>query len=142
MSAAKSREVICGNRIKATKARAEDARKRAVEAAPEADRAEALAWSVRMDGYGGPAQPSPTIAQCLNGGFGRLVSKVPSVRGQGQHPALCHQTLRTTPISKLEASLKCPSCRKGRNAPPVRMIKVTEQREITPYRRVHPDQER
>jgi hypothetical protein len=75
MSAAKSREVICGNRIKATKARAEDARKRAVEAAPEADRAEALAWSVRMDGYGGPAQPSPTIAQCLNGGFGWLEVK-------------------------------------------------------------------
>jgi len=23
-----------------------------------------------MEGYGGPAQPSPTIAQCLNGGLG------------------------------------------------------------------------
>jgi hypothetical protein len=27
-----------------------------------------------------------------------------------------------TPIWKLEASLKCRSCRKGRHAPPVRMI--------------------
>ena len=25
-----------------------------------------------MEGYGGPAQPSPTIAQCLNGGYGWL----------------------------------------------------------------------
>jgi len=25
-----------------------------------------------MEGYGGPAQPSPTIGQCLNGGFGWL----------------------------------------------------------------------
>jgi hypothetical protein len=30
---------------------------------------------------------------------------------------------RDTPIWKLEASLKCRSCRKGRSAPPVRMIK-------------------
>jgi hypothetical protein len=25
-------------------------------------------WSNQMEAYGGPAQPSPTIAQCLNGG--------------------------------------------------------------------------
>ena len=25
-----------------------------------------------MEGFGGPAQPSPTIAQCLNGGYGWL----------------------------------------------------------------------
>jgi hypothetical protein len=25
-----------------------------------------------MEGYGGPAQPSPTIGQCLNGGYGWL----------------------------------------------------------------------
>ena len=42
------------------------------EAAQEADRAEAEAWSIRMEGYGGPAQPSPTIGQCLNGGLGWL----------------------------------------------------------------------
>jgi hypothetical protein len=24
------------------------------------------------EGYGGPAQPSPTIGQCLNGGYGWL----------------------------------------------------------------------
>jgi hypothetical protein len=38
---------------------------------------------------------------------------------------------------ELEASLKCRSCRKGRYAPPVHMIKLTETREIT-----HPDEER
>jgi hypothetical protein len=42
------------------------------EAAREADRAEAEAWSIRVEGYGGPAQPSPTIAQSLNGGLGWL----------------------------------------------------------------------
>jgi hypothetical protein len=44
-----------------------------------------------------------------------------------------------TPIWKLEASLKCRSCRKGRHAPPVRMIKLTERQEITHYKWAHPD---
>jgi hypothetical protein len=40
---------------------------------------------------------------------------------------------RDTPIWKLEAGLKCRSCKKGRHAPPVHMIKLTQEREITPY---------
>jgi hypothetical protein len=47
---------------------------------------------------------------------------------------------RDTPIWKLEAALKCRSCRKGRYAPPVHMIKLTET--LTPYLWVHPDEER
>ena len=52
--------------------RAKGARKAAQQAIREADHAEAEAWSIRMEGYGGPAQPSPTIAQCLNGGLAWL----------------------------------------------------------------------
>ena len=29
-------------------------------------------WSIQMEAYGGPAQPSPTVGQCLNGGYGWL----------------------------------------------------------------------
>jgi hypothetical protein len=64
----KSREVT-GAAKGTAKMSAEKARQRAIEAAREADRAEAYSWSVRMEGYGGPAQPSLTIAQCLNGGL-------------------------------------------------------------------------
>jgi hypothetical protein len=28
--------------------------------------------SIQMEGYGGPAQPPPTLGQCLNGGYGWL----------------------------------------------------------------------
>ncbi len=35
--------------------RARQAREEAQKAAGEADRAEAEAWSIRMEGYGGPA---------------------------------------------------------------------------------------
>src|SRR5712671_1748262 len=68
----KSREVIFGSQIRGAKIGAEGARERAKQAVREADRAEAEAWSIRMEGYGGPSQPSPTIAQCLNGGYGWL----------------------------------------------------------------------
>ena len=64
----KSHQVIYGGAVMDAKIRAEGARKRAIEAAREADRAEAEAWSIHMEAFGGPAQPSPTLAQCLNGG--------------------------------------------------------------------------
>jgi hypothetical protein len=54
----KSRQTIYGGPIMGSKIRAEGARKRAAEAAREADRAEAEAWSIQMRGYGGPAQPA------------------------------------------------------------------------------------
>jgi hypothetical protein len=64
----KSREVLYGGQVRAAKRNAERVRKAATEAARSADRAESHAWSFRMEGFGGPAQPSPTIVQCLNGG--------------------------------------------------------------------------
>jgi hypothetical protein len=46
---------------------------------------------------------------------------------------------RDTPIWKLEAALKCRSCRTPRYSPPVHMIRLTEQRQTAPYVWVHPD---
>ena len=138
----KSREVIWGSHIRATKMRADHAREEAIRAAREADRAEAAAWSVRMEGYGGPAQPAPTIAQCLNGGLGWLEMECNRCKTRASLPLDAIRRPRGTPLWKLEASLKCRSCRKGRHAPPVHMIKLTATREITPYPWVHPDEER
>jgi hypothetical protein len=66
----------------------------------------------------------------------------PNGRTRASLPLTAIRRPRDTPIWKLEASLKCRSCRKGRYAPPVRMIKLTERQEITPYKWVHPDEER
>jgi len=38
----------------------------------------------------------------------------------------------------LKAALKCRSCKKGRYAPPVHMIKLTKEGENAPYPWVHP----
>jgi hypothetical protein len=46
---------------------------------------------------------------------------------------------RDTPIWKLEAALKCRSCRTPCYLPRVHMIKLTMQREIAPYKWAHPD---
>ena len=138
----KSREVIWGGQIMGADIHAKAARETAKKAIREADRAEAEAWSVRMEGYGGPAQPSPTITRCLNGGLGWLEVECNRCKTSASVPLDAIRRPRDTPIWKLEASLKCRSCRKGRSAPPVRMIKLTAQLEITPYKWVHPDEER
>src|ERR1700710_2731741 len=129
----KSREVIWGSRIMGAKVRAETARETATKATRAADRAEAEAWSVRMEGYGGPAQPSPTIGQCINGGLGWLEVECKQCKTRASLPLDAIRRPRTTPIWKIEAALKCRSCKQGRYAPPAHMIKLTEEQEITPY---------
>src|SRR3954453_20800076 len=138
----KSRQTIYGGRIMGAEIRAKTERDVARRANRDADRAEAKAWSVRMEGYGGPAQPSPTIAQCLNGGLGWLEVEWGRCKTRASLPLDAIRRPRDTPIWKLEASLKCRSFGKGRYAPRVRIIKLTETREITPYRWVHPDEDR
>ena len=138
----KSRQTIYGGRIMGADIRAQGAREAAKQAIRDADRAEAEAWSIRMEGYGGPAQPSPTIGQCLNGGLGWLEVECNRCKTRASLPLDAIRRPRNTPLWKFEASLKCRSCRKGRYAPPVHMIKLTEQREISPHKWVHPDEDR
>jgi hypothetical protein len=80
------------------------------------------------------AQPSPTIAQCLNGGYGWLEVECHRCKTRASIPLDAIRRPRDTPIWKLEAALKCRSCRKGRYAPPAHMNKLTLEREITPLR--------
>jgi hypothetical protein len=51
----------------------------------------------------------------------------------GEFAVGCYRA-RDTPIWKLEPSFRCRSCGARRYKPPVRMIKLTEQREITLYK--------
>jgi hypothetical protein len=137
----RSRHSAFHGRLIGAKIRAQSARELAAKALREADRAEAEAWSIRMEGFGGPAQPSPTIGQCLNGGLGWLEVECNRCKARASLPLESIRRPRDTPVWKLEASLKCRACRTGRRAPPVHMIKLTERREITPYVWVHPDEE-
>ena len=108
----------------------------------EADRAEAYAWSLRMEGFGGPAQLSPTIGQCLNGGYGWMEVECAICGTSACIPPDAIRRPRDTLIWKLEGSFRCRSCGTRRYKPPVHLIKLTQEREITPYVWVHPDDER
>ena len=139
---ATSRERIWGGRLIGAGIRARVAREKAQAAIRAADRAEAEAWSIRMEGFGGPAQPSPTLSQCINGGLGWLEVECNRCKTRASLPLSAIRRPRDTPLWKLEASLKCRACRSRGSAPPVHMIKLTEARQITPYKWVHPTEER
>jgi hypothetical protein len=99
----KSRELIFGGALIGADIRARAAREQVRAAIRAADRAEAKAWSIRMEGFGGPVQPSPTIGQCLNGGLGWLEVK-------------CNRCNTREPVAKRHPP-----------PPPVHMIKPTER---------------
>src|SRR3979411_392856 len=122
----KTRQRLFGDRVMSAKVQPRHPREQATRAAREADAAECLLWSEQMEGFGGPAQPSPTIAQCLNGGYRWLEVMCHRCETRASLPLDAIRRPRDTPIWKLEAALKCRSCKKGRYAPPVRMIKLTE----------------
>jgi hypothetical protein len=134
----KSREVIWGGQIMGARY-AEAARDAAKKALREANRAEAEAWSLQMEGYGGPAQPSPTIGQCINGN-GWLEVEC-SLQEPREHTARCDLT--STWYADVETAgsseMVLPQ---GPPRSAVHMIKLTERQKITPYSWVHPDEER
>src|ERR1700759_4464203 len=103
----KSREHLFGSTIRASAARAKEARK-------EADGLGCEAWNYRMLGYKGPAQPSPTIGDALNAGYGYL-----EVRCLGcdtnQTVALgIIRRPKTTPVHELERCMRCKDCSRVR----------------------------
>jgi hypothetical protein len=64
----KSRETIYGGAVRASAERATEARK-------ATDRLACEAWDKRMLAFQGPAQPSPTLGDALNAGYGYLEVK-------------------------------------------------------------------
>jgi hypothetical protein len=104
----KSREVIYGGRIIGAKIRAEGAREAAKKAVREADRAAAELWSIQMEAFGGPAQPSPTIGQCLNGDYGWLQVKCHRCESEASIPLDAIRRPRDTPILETRGRAEMP----------------------------------
>jgi hypothetical protein len=78
----------------------------------------------------------------LNGAYGWMEVELPFAK---QAPSIRLDAIRRprdTPIWKLEGSFRCRSCGTRRYKPPVHLIKLTQEREVTPYVWVHPDDER
>jgi hypothetical protein len=109
----KSRETIYGASVRAAAERAAEARKKA-------DRLGVEAWNARMLGFKGPAQPSPTLGDALNAGFGYLEVKCPCVshhlaRKRDRHSLRTHsrnvqraeRAMQRTLVSRAEPERTC-----------------------------------
>lgn len=106
----KSREYLFGTTISISAQRAKEARK-------EADRLACVAWNYRMLGYQGPAQPSPTIGDALNAGYGYLEVRC---LGCDTHQTIALDIIRRpkiTPIHELERYMRCKDCSQVRRYP-------------------------
>src|SRR5215471_13529728 len=106
----KSRETIYGSSVRAAAEQARAARK-------EADRLACEAWNKRMLGLQGPAQPSPTIGDALNAGYGYLEVRC---LGCDTHQTVALDIIRrpkVTPIHELERYMRCTLCSGTRGYP-------------------------
>jgi hypothetical protein len=80
------------------------------DARREADELACIAWSQRMLGFRGPAQPSPMLGDALNAGFRYLEVRC---AGCDLHSAVDLTTVRrpkVTPIHELERHMACKDC--------------------------------
>lgn len=130
----KSREVLFGSKLRGLQMRAKAARVEAKLAIAAAHKAACEEWSLRMFGFGGPSQPSPTIAQAIAGDMKWLEVKCKRCETRASIPLDCVRRPRDTPIWKLEASFRCRSCGTHRYRPPVILVRLTAEQEVTPYR--------
>ena len=102
----KSRKTIYGTSVRAAAERATEARK-------TADRLACEAWNKRMLGFQGPAQPSPTLGDAINAGFGYLEVKC---LGCNTHQTVALDIVRR-PIHELERYMRCKDCSEVRGYP-------------------------
>jgi hypothetical protein len=99
----KSRDMLYGSSVRVAAERAAAARK-------EADKLACDAWNKRMLGFKGPAQPSPTLGDALNAGYGYLEVRC---LGCDTHQTVALDIIRrpkTTPIHELERYMRCKDC--------------------------------
>jgi len=106
----KSRQYLFGIQIKTSAERASSARK-------ESDKLACVAWNERMLGYRGPAQPSPTIGDAINGGYPYLEVRC---LGCDTNQTVALDIIRrpkTTPVHELERYMRCKDCSQVRGYP-------------------------
>jgi phage FluMu protein Com len=144
----RNRDRLLGGRIMAPELRADSAKKESAEKLKKAHEEACKAWNFRMLGYGGPAQPSPTIAEALSGGFRYLEMKC---RRCSTHSLIDLSVVRDvrrrpeTQIWKLEASLRCRHCTDavpGRKWKPAANIVRLRKEQTLEFESWYPEDER
>ena len=122
----RSRDRIFGDRLRAAQIQRRAAEEEARKADSRIAAAECEIWSAQMEGYGGPAQPSPTITQALRADYFFLEVKCHRCEHRGAVDLRSLRRRGSTAIWQLEASLSCEQCpRTNRSKGRVHMIKLS-----------------
>ncbi len=125
---ARSRDRIFGDKLRRAKLDLASAKKEARQVRSKIAAAECDVWSARMEGSGGPAEPSPTILQALGCGYFFLELKCRRCLHRGAVDLRQLRRVPETEIWRLEPSFSCEECRKGRRyGAQVYMIKLSKQ---------------
>jgi hypothetical protein len=104
----KSREYLYGTSVRISAERARDAR-------IEADKLACIAWTDRMLGFGGPAQPSPMLGDAINAGFRYIEVRCTACDLHSTVDlTIVRRPKETTPIHELERWMACRDCSRGR----------------------------
>ncbi|MCP1831484.1 MULTISPECIES: hypothetical protein [unclassified Bradyrhizobium] len=106
----KSRESIYGASVRAAAEQAAEARKRA-------DRLACEAWNARMLGFKGPAQPSPTLGDALNAGYGYLEVRCLGCNTNQTVALDIVRRPKSTPVHELERYMRCKECSRVQGRP-------------------------
>jgi hypothetical protein len=106
----KSRETIYGSSVRASAARAKEARKKADDLA-------CIAWNQRMLGFKGPAQPSPTLGDALNAGYRYLEVRCLGCNTNQTVALDIVRRAKLTPVHELERYMRCKDCSPVRGYP-------------------------
>lgn len=99
----KSRDSIYGGSVRAKAEQAAAARK-------IADRLACEAWTARMLACQGPAQPSPTLGDALNAGYGFLEVKCLGCDTSQTIDLSTVRRAKSTPVHELERHMRCRQC--------------------------------
>lgn len=110
------------------------AEKRAVGEAliREADDLACQSWNEKMWSDGGPIDPSPTIDQAINGGFGWLEIKCSRCRTPRDVDLAALPHVATTCVHDLAGRLVCLRCRKSGKRPAATLL------QLSPHARYRP----
>jgi phage FluMu protein Com len=101
----------------------------------EADSLACQSWNERMWADGGPIDPSPTIDQAINGGYGWLEIKCPRCKTPRSVDLAALRHVATTVIADLASRLRCQKCAKAGKRPPA------ELHQLAPRQRHHSEEE-
>ncbi|MBR0733487.1 hypothetical protein JQ595_32550 [Bradyrhizobium japonicum] len=106
----KSRESMYGASVRSAAEQAAEARKKA-------DRLACEAWNARMLGFKGPAQPSPTLGDALNAGYGYLEVRCLGCDTNQTVDLSIVRRPKCTPVHELERYMRCKDCSQVRGYP-------------------------